>query len=151
MGRAILALPMPALHQLRHDASHSHNLTRAVHCPAACPSGAFLAMGTATGALLVWDLRGGAKEPWFLVYGDDETWYHTWLGAPAPQYPPLVGGCISVCGEYYCDLYYYISMCIPYQHRLTSEVSNPSTPASSWADVNHHHYPASCPLNLLGC
>jgi hypothetical protein len=48
-------------------------------------------MGTSAGALLVWDMREGAKEPWFLVYGDDETWHHTWLGAPAPQYPPLVG------------------------------------------------------------
>ncbi|KAF5835941.1 hypothetical protein DUNSADRAFT_6652 [Dunaliella salina] len=60
------------------------------------PSGAFLAVGTANGAMLVFDLRNEAGDPWFAVFGDGDSYKErntslpTWLiGRKPPPATPI--------------------------------------------------------------
>ncbi|KAG2500495.1 hypothetical protein HYH03_001274 [Edaphochlamys debaryana] len=58
----------------------------------ASPSGALLAVGTAPGAMLVFDMRGRPAAPWFQVLGDGTVYRRPWLRfrRRRPRNPALV-------------------------------------------------------------
>ncbi|GIL86352.1 hypothetical protein Vretifemale_14656, partial [Volvox reticuliferus] len=56
----------------------------------ASPNGAFLAVGTAPGAMLVFNMRNKPVAPWFQVLGDGQTYKRPWFRRQKPRNPALV-------------------------------------------------------------
>ncbi|GIL53806.1 hypothetical protein Vafri_9442, partial [Volvox africanus] len=56
----------------------------------ASPNGAFLAVGTAPGAMLVFNMRNKPVAPWFQVLGDGQTYKRPWFRRKKPRNPALV-------------------------------------------------------------